>query len=794
MIDPRHPNYADTPARPNRPRFEYRPDSRDVAPLVSIITPYFNTGAVFAETVACVLGQSWQRWEWLIVDNGTTDAEARAVLAAQLGQDARIRLIELGENRGPGAARNHAATIARGRYLFFLDADDLIEPTTLEKCVWFLETRSELACVKGYTVGFGSEQYLWRRGFHEPQEFLRENCATVTALLRRECFLAVGGFDESIQRGMEDWDLWLRLAANGHWGGTIPEFLDWYRRRPDEQRPWTDLDRGQRQQQFRDALALRYPAVFQNGIVVPEPRPVAPYEPCLLPADLANPLQRRPQRVLMIVPWLTMGGADKFNRDLVDQIVARGWEVSIATTLPGEQPWLPDFTRRTPDVFVLPHFLRPHEFGAFLCNLIQSRQPEVVLLSNSELGYLLLPLLRARCPAPAYIDYCHMEEDYWKNGGYPRYAAGRQPELDLNIVSSQHLKAWMVAHGGDSRRIEVCYTNRDAEEWRRDPQARQQRRTMYEIPEDVPLILYAGRLCRQKKPTVFAETMRRLAAQPLSFRALVAGYGEDEPWLRAFLDEHRLNGHVTMLGAVPSDDMTALMSAADIFFLPSLWEGIALTLFEAMSMELAIVATDVGGQRELVTPECGYLIPPGPDELETAEYARVLAELLRNPPLVRRLGKAGRQRILQHFPLEQMGDRMAALFALARDWRARAPRITLPAALAEEYARLGHAYVQSGRDADELWKRVHSIRAEAESHWRSKLEAVTHERDQYQAEAQRLSAAWQQHTSHIRELEQLNRDLWDQLQEVVRERDRMRRSLYWRLRRLASNMLSGSGK
>ncbi len=794
MIDPRNPNYSLTPARADRPRFDYAPDPGDAAPLVSIITPYFNTGAVFAETVSCVLAQSLQRWEWLIIDNGTTDADARAVLQTQHALDARVRRIELDENRGPGAARNHGAHLARGRHLFFLDADDLIEPTTLEKCVWFLETRPELACAKGYTVGFGSEEYLWRKGFHEPEGFLRENCATITAMLRREVFLQVGGFDESIQLGMEDWDLWLKLASRGYWGGTIPEFLDWYRRRPAEQRPWTDIDRGERQQRFRDALAQRYPAVFGRGISVPELRPVAPYEPCLLPADLTNPLRRRPKRILMILPWLTMGGADKFNRDLLDQLLARGWEVSIATTLPGEQPWLADFTRRTPDVFVLPHFLRIHEFGSFLCYLIQSRRPEIVLFSNSELGYLLLPLLRARCPEPAYIDYCHMEEDYWKNGGYPRYAAGRQAELDLNIVSSKHLKDWMVAHGADSRRIEVCYTNRDTQAWRRDSDARRRLRAQHEAGADVPLILYAGRLCRQKKPNVFAETMRGLAEQGLEFRALVAGYGEDEAWLKAFLVQHELQDRVRMLGAVPSDDMPSLMSAADIFFLPSLWEGIALTLFEAMAMELAIVGTDVGGQRELVTPECGLLITPGPDELEAAEYTRVLAELLRDPPRVRAMGAAGRKRITEHFPLQQMGDRVVALLALAQEWKQRAPRLTLPAAAALEYARMGTAYAQATLDLDDYWQRARQAWAEIEAQWHPRLESLTQERDAHQAEAARLSAAWEQHTSHIRELERVNRELWDQLQEVTRERDRMRRTLYWRLRRLASKVLPGSGK
>ena len=66
-----------------------------------------------------------------------------------------------------------------------------------------------------------------------------------------------------------------------------------------------------------------------------------------------------------------------------------------------------------------------------------------------------------------------------------------------------------------------------------------------------------------------------------------------------------------MLGGVPNEKMRDLLAAADIFFLPSRWEGIALAIYEAMSMGVAVVGAIVGGQAELVTPECGVLIPRG---------------------------------------------------------------------------------------------------------------------------------------------------------------------------------------
>ncbi len=68
-----------------------------------------------------------------------------------------------------------------------------------------------------------------------------------------------------------------------------------------------------------------------------------------------------------LTPWLTLGGADKFNVAMVRELAARGWEVTVATTLAGDNSWLPEFTRLTPDVFVTPHFLHPTDVPGRSC-------------------------------------------------------------------------------------------------------------------------------------------------------------------------------------------------------------------------------------------------------------------------------------------------------------------------------------------------------------------------------------------------------------------------------------------
>jgi GT2 family glycosyltransferase len=455
MIDPGLPDYTNLPVSPQRPSFGYAPSDPVALPCVTIVTPFYNTGPVFHETARSVLRQSLQQWEWLIVNDGSTDPEAIALLEDYQQRDPRIRVITHDTNRGLSTARNTGFRAARTPYVIQLDSDDLLEPTAVEKWVWCLESYPEFAFVKGYTVGFGAQEYLWQRGFHDGRVFLEENSVAPTAAIRTPVHNAVGGYDETIRGGLEDWDFWLRCASCGYWGGTIPEYLDWYRRRPMHGDRWTNWDNAEHQRAFHAQLRQRYRHLWKGGfpqipLDKPLPGTTVPDE-----VPYVNCLQRGKPRLLMIVPWLTRGEVDQCNLDLLEQLTLRGWEVSMATTQQGDHSWLPRFAQYTPDIFILPHFLRSLDYPRFLRYLIQSRRPGVVLISHSKLGYLLLPYLRAHCPEVTFIDLCHIETPWWKNGGYPRMAVEYQGQLDLNIVVSEHLRRSMMEQGTGPQYAEV---------------------------------------------------------------------------------------------------------------------------------------------------------------------------------------------------------------------------------------------------------------------------------------------------------------------------------------------------
>ncbi|MCM2268905.1 MAG: glycosyltransferase family 2 protein, partial [Thermoanaerobaculia bacterium] len=184
MIDPRRPDYSNTPVCDRRPAYAYAPAEADRAPAVSIVTPFFDAGETIGETAASVLRQSLVEWEWIVVDDGSRDPASRAALRELQAADRRVRVVAHETNRGPGAARNTGVAQARAPFVLLLDSDDLLEPTAAETWLWYLESHPAAGFVGGPSVAFGAETDLSQGGFHEGDRFLRVNRARTTSMLR----------------------------------------------------------------------------------------------------------------------------------------------------------------------------------------------------------------------------------------------------------------------------------------------------------------------------------------------------------------------------------------------------------------------------------------------------------------------------------------------------------------------------------------------------------------------------------------------------------------------------------
>ncbi len=422
----------------------------------------------------------------------------------------------------------------------------------------------------------------------------------------------------------------------------------------------------------------------------PQPKPRAPFyrdfrwqppawNPLRVPRDRGIDAGRGGgRRVLQILPFLEMGGADKFALDVTEWLQREaGMHVTVVTTDPGANRWLDRMRELTADVFALPSFLPEIEQPTFVSGLIESRQIDTVLVTHSFAGYRMLPYLRARHPRVALLDYLHVEHESWRNGGYPRSSILYREHLDLTITSSGHLRRWVEQRGHRASRLTVCHTNIDARDWRRDPAVAGEVRRRHGVGDDQVLVLFAARMVYQKQPKLLAAIMRRLEQDhpELDFVCLAAGDGEDLPWLERFVRDKDLR-RLRLIGARSNAEIKQLLAAADIYLLPSMMEGIALALFEAMAMECVVVAGDVGGQRELVDESSGFLIDRGAGD-ELGQYVGVLRRVIGDEGLRARVRQQARRRIEDRFSIDHMARDLAAAFDRAHRHRVDEPNAVL---------------------------------------------------------------------------------------------------------------------
>lgn len=167
------------------------------------------------------------------------------------------------------------------------------------------------------------------------------------------------------------------------------------------------------------------------------------------------------------------------------------------------------------------------------------------------------------------------------------------------------------------------------------------------IADDTPLVVYVGRLAQEKGTPLLAAAWPRVTDAQL----LVAGDGPDRHLVES-LPGVRIDGVVT--------DVRPYYAAADVFVLPSESEGISNALLEAMANGVAVVATAVGGNRQVIANETvGVLVPP----LDAEALAGAVNELLRDPVRARRLGGAARDHVRANWSFDAMVDAYERLYA-----------------------------------------------------------------------------------------------------------------------------------
>ncbi|MFS3134573.1 glycosyltransferase family 4 protein [Gluconacetobacter sacchari] len=278
-----------------------------------------------------------------------------------------------------------------------------------------------------------------------------------------------------------------------------------------------------------------------------------------------------------------------------------------------------------------------------LIQLIQRERPAIVH-AHMPISGLLSRLAGKVCGVPCVAYTCHGFL-FNQPGVIPRRGLSLALEWMAGRMTDRYFTV-STQEAEDARRLGIhpnpiaLGNGRDPASFHPDAEARGRIRAELGVPPDRVVIIAVSRLVRHKGYPELLEAMEEVPGAELWVvgERLASDHGPslDENFARA---EHALGGRLRRLGY--RRDIPALMAAADIFVLPSHFEGLPMSVIEAMLTGLPVVATDIRGPREqVVTGRTGLLVPPG----EVAPLARALLRLVRDTTLRYQMGEAGRQR------------------------------------------------------------------------------------------------------------------------------------------------------
>ena len=183
-------------------------------PLVSFIIPYYNAGVTIQETIDSIFNQSYPHFDIWLINDGSTDQLSIDKLKDFEGIE-KIHLLNQ-ENAGPSVARNIAIKLCNASYIIPLDADDLIEKTTISECLHLMKSNENIGIVYGDLKLFGdSNQNKLQQDFLLERQLLWNQVA-VCCLIRKDVFISAGFYDENLSKlGLEDWEFWIRAYTFG---------------------------------------------------------------------------------------------------------------------------------------------------------------------------------------------------------------------------------------------------------------------------------------------------------------------------------------------------------------------------------------------------------------------------------------------------------------------------------------------------------------------------------------------------------------------------------------------------
>ncbi|MHC1698303.1 MAG: glycosyltransferase [Geobacteraceae bacterium] len=644
---------------------KFVPDCRIVydrycPPQVSIIIPCYNYGQYLKEAVQSVISQTFQDFEIIIINDGSTDNTVEvAEQIISTHPHIRINFINQLNSGQPAISRNKGISEARGKYILPLDADDKISPTMIEKMVNILDSKQSVDIVYCDTIRFGDVDNSYQTEDWNIKRLASVNIMNYCALYRRKVWDCVGGY--RLDCGYEDWEFWISAAEKGFIGFRIPEYLFYYRIKSsgrllldeqndaknkakivsfhpnlydDDTREWSEQLLADSSDKVRKLQVLivahNFPPNWYAGVEI-------------YSYQLATTLIRLGIEVSVLYPQHKEGlSKAKIEESTFDGI--RIFKLLCNRTLP-EHAGLTSQVANQEQELLFTDLLQQQKFSAvhfhhiigmpFSFINIARKQGLPVCVTLHDSWYLCLEVHlndktnNSLCSGPEFPEHCAdcfltkvtnapSVEDRSNLSTWIQFrnaqAIDALEQVDC-LLSPSHYLANLHNKHGISRPIEVSPLGLNA--------IRKSRRTT----ESTIVFAFLGNIHELKNVYHLADAFKKVTGKA---RLIYFGAGEKQ-----FIDKLKTaiagDGRITYQGGYSPSQLPEIMDQVDMVVVPSISENYPLVVREALSAGIPVLASRVGGIPEIVTHlHNGILF----DVSNKDELQKWLQAIINNPSLV----------------------------------------------------------------------------------------------------------------------------------------------------------------
>ena len=643
--------YFDFSLEPGRV-IEKRTSINSGLPLISVITILSeNINYEYAiQMYNCLKNQTFPFWEWVIIVR-----DKKEFLTWFNNDDKRIKIMEY-KYETIAKAKYYAIKNCISDIIFNYEENDLLDKTMLECGYFTMYFNSEASFAWSKMVEFQKRKLLVNHPLNI-SDIKKKNIVSPGVFIRKEQFLKLDIAEDIHDDNQREWYTWLDLLSKN----CVPLKMEFYgywhrnlipnKRKRDEnilpilKEKINCIDSKMQTIKFDNSYEVDYNNT--PSIIDIDKKPIVPKD--------------EKKRILFILPWSIVGGADLFNFNLIKGLKQKNYEISVITTQKCDYALRQGIEQYVEEYFDITSFLKRKDWASFIAYIIKSRRINLVFLSNSYYGYYAVPWLKCQFKDIPFVDYIHAENYTLRNGGFPKDSNAVADYLDETYTCTSHLREVMnKTMKRNKKNVKTVYIGTDPFFF--DPSIEYNgEKDLREFYYGKKVILFPSRMVHYKRPLFAINVIKRMTEVRDDVRLAMIGDGIAFDDIKKYIIENDLQNLVTCFGM--QKDVRPFYKVANATIVCSLREGLTLTTYESLSMGVPVVSANIGGQGELIGPECGALIKPyqTPNEQfdfnysdeEIQKYADALLEIIDKEDTTN-IKDICREKILKRFSIKKM--------------------------------------------------------------------------------------------------------------------------------------------